>query len=140
MVAIPWRFKSSYPHHVAADGISFAATFLQKSLLTHSVAAPLRNEPVIAGLRFGFLPEWGIFFVNASHVGASFVSLAPIFLQKSERTYAAAPPLRKKSRLLRPCPCKRGHCASAALPTFCGMRKFKPIRQKRKYIFFIELG
>ena len=40
--------------HVAADGISFAATFLQKSLLTHSVAAPLRIEPAIAGLRFGF--------------------------------------------------------------------------------------
>ena len=26
------------------------------------------------------------------HVGASFVSLAPTFLQKSERTHAAAPP------------------------------------------------
>ena len=41
--------------HVAADGISFAATFLQKSLLTHSVAAPFRIEPAVAGLRFGFL-------------------------------------------------------------------------------------
>ena len=28
--------------------------FLQKSLLTHSVAAPFRIEPAIAGLRFGF--------------------------------------------------------------------------------------
>ena len=33
------------------------------------------------------------------------------------------PPFRKKSRLLRLCPCKRGHDASAALPTFCGMRE-----------------
>ena len=30
--------------HVAADGISFAATFLQKSPLTHSVAAPFPNH------------------------------------------------------------------------------------------------
>ena len=35
----------------------------------------------------------GIYFVNASHVGASFISLAPTFLQKSERAHAAAPPL-----------------------------------------------
>ena len=40
--------------HVAADGISFAATFLQKSLLTHSVAAPFQTGPAVAGLRFGF--------------------------------------------------------------------------------------
>jgi hypothetical protein len=33
------------------------------------------------------------------------------------------PPLRKKSRLLRLCPCKRGHDASASLPTFCGMHE-----------------
>ena len=33
------------------------------------------------------------------------------------------PPLGKKSRLLRLCPCKRGHNASAALPTFCGIRE-----------------
>ena len=58
---------------------------------------------------------------HPSHVGASFVSLALIFLQKSERTHAAAPPFRKKSRWLRLCPCERGHDASAALPTFCGM-------------------
>ena len=31
-----------------------------------------------------------------------------------------APPPRKKSRLLRLLPCKRGRHASAALPTFCG--------------------
>ena len=30
------------------------------------------------------------------HVGASFVSLAPIFLQKSERTHAAAPPFQPR--------------------------------------------
>lgn len=30
------------------------------------------------------------------HVGASFASLAPIFLQKSERAQTDAPPFRKK--------------------------------------------
>ena len=45
------------------------------------------------------------------------------FLQKSERAHVAAPPLRKKSRLLRLCSCKGGHDVSAALPNFCGMRE-----------------
>ena len=95
MVAIPWRFKSSYPHHVAADGISFAATFLQKSLLTHSVAAPLRIEPAVSGLRFGFLPEWGIFFVNALHVVADCVSFATAFFYF--KTNAVSHSLRRAS-------------------------------------------
>ena len=51
LIGAPFFVNAS---HVAADGISFAATFLQKSLLTHSVAAPFRIEPAIAGLRFGF--------------------------------------------------------------------------------------
>ena len=46
-------FESPGPHHVAADDISFAATFLQKSPLTHFVAAPFQTGPAIAGLRFG---------------------------------------------------------------------------------------
>ena len=33
------------------------------------------------------------------------------------------PPFRKKSRLLRLCPCKCWHDASVALPTFCRMRE-----------------
>ena len=34
----------------------------------------------------------GIYTVSMFHVGASFISLAPTFFQKSERTHAAAPP------------------------------------------------
>ena len=52
LIGAPFFVNAS---HVAADGISFAATFLQKSLLTHSVAAPFRIGPAVAGLRFGFL-------------------------------------------------------------------------------------
>ena len=81
--------------HVAADGISFAATFLQKSLLTHSVAAPLRIEPAVSGLRFGFLPEWGIFFVNALHVVADCVSFATAFFYF--KTNAVSHSLRRSS-------------------------------------------
>ena len=47
-------FESHPLRHVAADVISFAATFLQKSPLTHFVAAPLQIEPACAGLQFGF--------------------------------------------------------------------------------------
>ena len=43
------------------------------------------------------------------------------FFQKSSLTRSVAPPFRKRSRLLRLCPCKRGHNASAALPNFCGV-------------------
>ena len=89
-------FDPHYPYHVAADVISFAATFLQKSPLTHFVAAPLQIEPACAGLQFGFgCGPVGrcIFFGSRTHVGASFISLAPAFLQKSERAHAAAPPL-----------------------------------------------
>ena len=41
--------ESATLHHVAADGISFAATFCQKSLLAHSVAAPLQLKPTLLG-------------------------------------------------------------------------------------------
>lgn len=39
---VPCLFESGLRHHVAADDISFAATFLLKSPLTHFVAAPLQ--------------------------------------------------------------------------------------------------
>ena len=52
-----WQFKSLCPCHVAADYISFAATFYashEKSLLTHFVAAPPKIAIADAGLRFCF--------------------------------------------------------------------------------------
>ena len=39
------RFESCHSDHIAADDISSAATFLQKSLLTHFVAAPFQTGP-----------------------------------------------------------------------------------------------
>ncbi len=59
--------------HVAADGISFAATFLQKSPLAHSVAAPLRIEPAAPGFDSVF----------SSQVWASFLSIFPTPEQSS---------------------------------------------------------
>ena len=57
-------FESPCPHHVAADDISFAATFLQKSPLTHFVAAPFQTGPAIAGLRFGTPLRGGMSYRN----------------------------------------------------------------------------
>ena len=54
------------------------------------------------------------------HIGASFVSLAPIFLQKSERAHAAAPPFGKKSRSAHLLGCKRPRDGSLSLTTFAG--------------------
>ena len=48
------------------------------------------------------------------------------------------PPFRKKSRLLRLCPCKRGHDASALLPTFCGMREGSNSLLKNTGDFFVS--
>ena len=39
------------------------------------------------------LKKSGIYSVAMFHVGASVISLAPTFLQKSERAHSAAPPL-----------------------------------------------
>ncbi len=63
------------------------------------------------------------FFISPPHVGMDCV-LFKIPSQKAEDfSYRSIiPSLRKKSRLLRLCPCKHGHDASAALPTFCGLR------------------
>ena len=43
------RFEFCSLHHVVADCISFATTFLQTSSLTHSVAPPLQTEPATLG-------------------------------------------------------------------------------------------
>ena len=146
-------FESPLGHHVAADAISFAATFLQKSPLTHFVAAPPQTGPAAlgsglvsgadleacpqncmvhsrrskvrfapklfyahaqksvirplpcssspnrtrcTGLRFSFWykPESrGMYSVAMFHVGASVISLAPTFLQKSPLTHFVAAPL-----------------------------------------------
>ena len=50
------------------------------------------SNPLTLGFDSVFIAAPGIFFVNATQVGASVVSLAPTFFQKSERTHAAAPP------------------------------------------------
>ena len=50
------RFESAALHCVAADCISFAATFYamhKKSLLIHSVAAPFQTEPAAPGFGLG---------------------------------------------------------------------------------------
>ena len=51
------RFESCHSDHVAADGISFAATFLQKSPLIHSVAAPFQIEPAALGFDLVFFSK-----------------------------------------------------------------------------------
>ncbi len=66
-----------------------------------------------------------------------------LFFEKSSLTHAVAPPLRKKSRLLRLFACKRAHDASAALPTFCGCapaaRAFKSLYEMPKKSFLLRL-
>lgn len=57
-----WQFKSLCPCHVAADCISFAATFYashEKSLLTHFVAAPLKIVTALLGHDFVFAAGTG---------------------------------------------------------------------------------
>ena len=80
--------------HVAADAISFAATFFQKSPLAHFVAAPLQTGPAAlgSGLVLGGSLRDVLKTVHPFHVGASVISLAPTFFQKSERAHFAAPP------------------------------------------------
>jgi len=74
------------------------------------------QSPVV----FLFNPSVKTFGFATSLVGASSVSFALISCGKSELTHAAAPPLHKRSRLLRLLACKRARDAFAALPTFCG--------------------
>ena len=57
---------------------------------------------------------------HSDHVGASFVSLAPIFLQKSERAHVAAPPSPAKPAAMRGPPiyaaCRLRHTFLQKLP------------------------
>ena len=53
-----------------------------------------------AGFRFLWSDPCGFDPHYPYHVGASFVSLAPTFLQKSERAHAAAPPFQIKPAAL----------------------------------------
>ena len=65
-----------------------------------------------------------IYFMQPFHVGMDYAPFKiPSHLAGDFSYHFVIPPFRKKSRLLRLCPCKRGHDASAALPTFCGMRE-----------------
>ena len=52
-LATAYRFESGHRHHVGANVISFAPTFLQKSERAHAAAPPFQTEPAVAGLRFG---------------------------------------------------------------------------------------
>ena len=74
--------------HVAADDISFAATFLK--VTSHSFCrGSSPNRTRFAGLRFGFgcKPEsHGIYTAAMFHVGASFISLAPTFFKSQPLT------------------------------------------------------
>ena len=68
--------------------------FLQKSERTHAAAPPFQITTAALGcdLVWANPLDNSIYTVWITHVGASFISLAPTFLQKSERTHAAAPP------------------------------------------------
>ena len=68
-------------HHVAADVISFAATFLQKSPLTHFVAAPFQIATAALGFDLA-LVAYLRRVLKTFHrfpVGASIISLAPTY-------------------------------------------------------------
>ena len=56
---------------------------------------------------------------HPSHVVASYISLAAIFL--SPRTHSAAPPFRNRSRLSRLFGCKRPHDGFVSLPPCFGL-------------------
>lgn len=79
------------------------------------------NRPIL-NPEFSFLS--GIFFVNASHVRASFISLARTFF---------------KSRSAHLFGCKRPHNGSLSLPAFCELRAFNSNSRTVKNIFFIAL-
>lgn len=74
-------FNSPHLHHVAADVISFAATFLQKSPLTHFVAAPFQIATAALGFDLA-LVAYLRRVLKTFHrfpVGASIISLAPTY-------------------------------------------------------------
>ena len=53
--------------------------FFQKSERAYAAAPPFQTGPAVAGLRFGFWRTPQVLYRHSDHVGASFVSLAPIF-------------------------------------------------------------
>ena len=132
-------FESLLLRHVAADVISFAATFLQKSPLTYFVAAPFQTGPAAAGLRFGMPPCGRIWFAKS----ASFLWTPPArgpvgcFPPTSPPytppfTYKFKPPLQvgAKSALLRRIfiPGQRSRISEAQVPKmtrFCLFRRLR---------------
>ena len=87
-----------YSDHVAADALAFAATFFQKSPLIHSVAAPFRIEPAALGFDSVFITAPGIFFVNATHVGAKSALLRRFLCLRQKRRHPPAPLLLLSNR------------------------------------------
>ena len=72
--------------------------FFQKSLLL-ILSQLLSKSQTLRWFAIWFF-GCGIYSVGLSHVGASFISLAPTFLQKSERAHAAAPPFQTEPAAL----------------------------------------
>ena len=119
--------------HIACSDFFSKSQSVLISLLLLSKSNPLRW----ASIWFSLIMK--IDFDLLFHVGASFISLAPTFFQKSERAHAAAPPFRKRSRSARLLGCKRPRDGSQSLPTFCGLRGFNPHQRKDKKSFSCSL-
>ena len=81
-----------------------------------------------------------IYFVSLLHVGASFISLAPIFCENRSALTPLILLFRKKSRSARLFGCKRPHDGSQSLPTFCKLRWFNSHFRKAEKIFFMCLS
>ena len=76
---------------------------------------------------------------HSHHVGMDYAPFKIPSQMAGDFSYRfVIPPFRKKSRLLRLCPCKRGHDASALLPTFCGMREGSNSLLKNTGDFFVS--
>ena len=108
-VPVGVRISSPEVHHVAADGILFAATFLQEPPLAHSVAAPLRIEPAALGSDSVFSYSSGYLFANASHSGAGRTPGTAIYsvrtgvpLTRKNRTFSSFPGGWQSARIDRP--------------------------------------
>ena len=95
---------------------------LVNALATFRLATNLFR--VARGFEYPFKKILGVHFETPSHVGMDYAPFKIPGRMVGDFLYRSViPPLGKKSRLLRLCPCKRGHNASAALPTFCGIRE-----------------
>ena len=111
--AISCRFKSCYPHHVAASGLSLAATFLQKSpvrsfccgsfsekghakslgSLVNALAVALLATNLFRFVRFAHLKtlDFTVFFLKFCN------TIRRIFLSKYGFTLPNAAPFSQKS-------------------------------------------